>query len=107
MRGSVSHGVNSNVNLDRISNSRQAVARANACVPDFVRRPRFTDRIFFSDSSVAMLINTQSTSDCIANDHGLVKMNHLVGFCLTSRHVSRFCSCSELFAGIVASAGFL
>ena len=55
------------VNLDRVMICEDEVQSAIPCVQDFVRSPHFTQRIFFSDSGIAMLAESAAISDRITH----------------------------------------
>ena len=45
------------VSLNGIALNRRVVERSNACVQSFVRSPRFTQRDFFSDNGINLLVS--------------------------------------------------
>ena len=45
------------VSLDGIALSRRLVEKSIACIQDFVRSPRFTQRVFFSDNGLNLLVS--------------------------------------------------
>ena len=45
------------VSLNGIALSRRVVEKSTACIQDFVRSPRFTQRDFFSDNGSNLLVS--------------------------------------------------
>ena len=52
------------VRLNGIALSRRLVEKSIACIQDFVRSPRFTQRYFFSDNGVFLLVSAVNGSMC-------------------------------------------
>ena len=51
------------IELNEIGLSRRLVEKSIACVQDFVRSPRFTQRDFFSDNGVNLLVSAVNAAD--------------------------------------------
>ena len=76
LRGSVEELPAFTVNLDGVALNRRVVEKSIACTQSFLRSPRFTQRDFFSDNGISLLvfvvkvavsIRDQSTSEPWAN----------------------------------------
>ena len=67
VRGPVTCGGRFINNLDRVMICEDKVHSAILLVPDFIRSPDFTQRIFFSDSGIAVLAESAAISDRITH----------------------------------------
>ena len=67
VRGPVISGEKFIISLERVMIAEDEVRGALLCVQDFVRRPYFTQRNYFSDSGVAMLTESAAVCDSITS----------------------------------------
>ena len=67
LRGPATHGKNFIVSLDRVTSKEEGVRVVLLCVQDFVRRPHFRQRFFFSDSGLIMLSESAAIADSITS----------------------------------------
>ena len=77
VRGPVTCGGRFVNNLDRLMICEDEVHSAILCVQDFVRSPHFTQRIFFSDSGIAMLAESAAISDRITHSTVFEPWSHV------------------------------
>ena len=92
VRGPVICGGRLVINLDRVMICTDEVHSAILCVQDFVRSPHFTQRIFFSDSGIAMLADSAAISDRITQSAVFEPWSH-VETTSPSRVVADVCGC--------------
>ena len=67
IRGSPRQGEEFNISLDRVAIKKEEVRGVLLCVQDFVRSPHFTQRIFFSETSLTMLSESVAIADSITS----------------------------------------
>ena len=67
IRGPLPSGEKFTVTLDRVVVREDVVCSVLLCVQEFVRDPVFTQRSFFSETSVAMLCEAAAISDSVTN----------------------------------------
>ena len=78
--------------LDRVMIWADEVHSAIFCVQGFVRSPHFIQRIFFSDSGIAMLAESAANSDRITQSGVFEPWSHVeTTFC--SQVVAEVCGC--------------
>ena len=56
------------INLDRVSLDRCAIDSAVCCVQSFVRNPLFSQRDFFTDNGISMLLSTVNVAGSVCDD---------------------------------------
>ena len=56
------------VNLDRVTIDRRAINSAVCCVQSFVRDPLFTERDFFTDNGITMLLSAVNVAGSVCED---------------------------------------
>ena len=77
VRGPVTCGGRFIINLEQVMICADEVQSAILCVQDFVRSPHFTQRIYFSDSGIAMLTESVAISDRITHSAVFEPWNHV------------------------------
>ena len=92
VRGPVTCGELFSINLDRVMICEDEVQSAILCVQDFLRSPHFTQRIFFSDSVIAMLAESAAISDRITHSAVFEPWGH-VETTYSSQVVADVCGC--------------
>ena len=56
------------INLDRVTIDRRAIDSAVCCVKSFVRDPLFTQRDFFTDNGISMLLSAVNVAGSVCED---------------------------------------
>ena len=56
------------INLDRVTIDRRAIDSAACCVQSFVRDPLFTQRNFFTDNGISMLLSAVNFAGSVCED---------------------------------------
>ena len=56
------------INLDRVTIDRRAIDSAVCCVQSFVRDPLFTQRDFFTDNGISMLLSAVNIPSSVSED---------------------------------------
>ena len=56
------------LNLDRITNGHHSIDSAICCVQNIVRDPLFTQRDFFTDSGISMLLSAVNVAGSVCED---------------------------------------
>ena len=77
VRGPVTCGGQFIINLNGVMICEDEVHSAILCVQDFIRRPHFTQRNFFSDSGIAMLAESAAISDKITHSAVFEPWSHV------------------------------
>ena len=67
-RGPVEEIPRFHLNLDRVNLDHRAIDCAVCCVQSFVRDPLFTQRDFFTDNGISMLLSAVNVANSVCKD---------------------------------------
>ena len=92
IRGPATHGEKFIVSLDRVANKKEEVRGVLLCVQDFVRNLHFTQRNFFSESSLTMLSESVAIVDSITSSPAYAPWTAVESSC-ASQVITDLCAC--------------
>ena len=92
VRGPVTYGGRFIIKLNRVIFCEDEVHSAILCEQDFIRIPHFTQRNFFSDSGIAMLVESAAISNRITHSAVFEPWSH-VETTSRSQVVADMCGC--------------
>ena len=67
-RGPVEEITRFELNLDHVTISRRSIDSAICCVQSYVRNPLFTQRDFFTDNGISMLLTAVNVAGSVCKD---------------------------------------
>ena len=95
VRGPQTSGEEFIINLERVMIAEDEVRSALLCVQSSVRSPQFTQGNFFSDSGIAMLVESSAICDSITHSAVFEPWSH-VETASRSQVVAEVCACMNL-----------